>query len=186
MKKRGRLQRWLIVLAAMLAIWLIWQIFVPALPMPLDASRVTVHQLSPAMRHARSDELSAAMARVGAQSSATMPFASTLPVYPLIQNRWDAVESKVILDAELRDEIESALDSQFTYGLFPAMCFEPGFAFTFGQGDDRVDVVVCVSCSQAYFYRGKEKKGTILSIYGGKRLQKLAERAIGHPIPPGM
>jgi hypothetical protein len=58
------------------------------------------------------------------------------------------------LSDSVAEPIRTLLATVETYGDrgMAARCFFPGFAFTFGQDQDAVDVLVCLECRWVYFY----------------------------------
>ena len=49
-------------------------------------------------------------------------------------------------------------------------CFIPGVGFTIGSGAETVEILVCLECYWAYFFRDETKMVEALSEVGHRRL----------------
>jgi hypothetical protein len=56
-------------------------------------------------------------------------------------------------------------------------------AISFGDGANRVDVLICLLCDRAQFYTGDKVQGRCLSDEGHKRLSIMYQRIFGEPVP---
>jgi hypothetical protein len=93
---------------------------------------------------------------------------------------WPVLET-LPMSADLAREVREVLYSHSTYMAVDSTCFEPGMAVSFGTGADQVDVVICVRCDRAVFYRAGQSEGRRLTIEGGKRLVSIYERLFKRP-----
>jgi hypothetical protein len=59
------------------------------------------------------------------------------------------------VQARIRAAISEGRNYSRTGG---AACFDPGMAFRIGQGDQAVDVLICLHCRNVYFYRAKDRE----------------------------
>ena len=73
---------------------------------------------------------------------------------------WPILEAKPVAGGPLSERIRSVLTSPRSFGGAPAECFDPGMGFRFEEDGSAVVVLICLSCSQAYFYRGGEQVRT--------------------------
>jgi hypothetical protein len=99
---------------------------------------------------------------------------NTLRGYSILQER-------PIDDAQLHRDIASVIGNRFTYGGNGAMCFEPGIAVRFGQGDQAVEALICLDCGHVYFFKGGGHAALSLSEIGKSRIKSLYARMFpGH------
>jgi len=84
------------------------------------------------------------------------------------------------LTSELAREVVSVLTDPVNYGDRGrgAMCFFPGFGFTFGEGQNSVVALVCLECSWVMFYSGQGLQSIVPSPAGEARLRALYERVV--------
>lgn len=78
-------------------------------------------------------------------------------------------------DDVLRELVQS-LESRSTYTDNAYKCFDPGMGFTFGNGPERVEVLICLACRRADFCRGNKWVNTCLSGKGIARLDAVYRR----------
>jgi hypothetical protein len=105
--------------------------------------------------------------------------ASDLPEPPKDAPQLDGfpiIGKPVAIPADLARELREVLKSRSTYMYVDSMCFEPGMAVSFGSGADRVDVVICLLCDRAVFYRGGVSSGRRLTDEGKQRLKSIYDR----------
>ena len=55
-------------------------------------------------------------------------------------------------EADVAKELADAVVSRANFGGSPAACFWPGFGIAVGEGDKRLDAVICLQCSHLYRY----------------------------------
>ena len=80
---------------------------------------------------------------------------------------WPILEAKPVAVGPLSERIRSVLTSPRSFGGDPAECFWPGMGFRFEEDGSAVVVLICLSCSQAYFYReGEQVRTEVLSGKG--------------------
>ena len=68
------------------------------------------------------------------------------------------VQRQPILDAQLRQDVVDMLNSRLMYGRQGFACFEPGIAIRLGEGEDRVDILICLECQHVYFFVAKRAR----------------------------
>ena len=90
-----------------------------------------------------------------------------------IVRRWTAADTDVAAVRDLLVNIK-------TYGSFGhgAMCYYPGFAFTFGQGAAVVDVLVCLQCHWVVFHLGEKSVQVAPTAVGLTHLEKIYQTLI--------
>ena len=89
---------------------------------------------------------------------------------------WPVIGEPVRVTPEVAAEIRQILNSRSTYDVGQPACFEPGMAISFGDGGGRVDVVICLLCHRAVFYRGDSQVARKISDEGNKRLTSIYRR----------
>jgi hypothetical protein len=52
-------------------------------------------------------------------------------------------------------------------------CFIPGVGFTVGGGAERIEILVCLQCYWAYFFRGETRMAEALSEAGHRQLAEI-------------
>jgi hypothetical protein len=82
----------------------------------------------------------------------------------------------VIVPPDIAGQIRQILNSRSTYDVVQSDCFEPGLAISFGDGDSRVDVVICLLCNRAVFYARGSEVSRKISDEGNKRLTVIYRR----------
>jgi hypothetical protein len=77
-------------------------------------------------------------------------------------------------------EIIGVLASHSSYGDrdMGARCFFPGFAFTFGERPQRVEVMVCLECSWVAFYSPQGEQWLVPGSLGEAKLKALYARLV--------
>jgi hypothetical protein len=85
----------------------------------------------------------------------------------------------------LAAELREILNSPSTYTIYDSECFEPGMAASFGDGANRIDVLICLLCNRAVFYSGNSHVGRCISDEGHKRLSSIYERLFGDTAAAG-
>ncbi len=113
-------------------------------------------------------------------------FASTLTPPPDDAPRlrdWPVIGEPAAVAPDVAAELREILGSPSTYTFFDSDCFEPGMAVSFGEGAYRVDVLICLLCDRAVFYRGDRQVGRHISDQGKMRLTAIYQRLFGTPVP---
>jgi hypothetical protein len=96
---------------------------------------------------------------------------------------WQVIGQPVAVPPDVAAEIRQILSSPSTYLASQSDCFLPGMAISFGDGDSRVDVVICLLCNRAVFYRGDSQIPRRISDEGNRRLTSVYQRLFGSPPP---
>ena len=96
-------------------------------------------------------------------------------------HHWKVLGDALPVPSDVAAQVRNILASPSTYTMHDSQCFEPGMAFSFGEGSNRVDVLICLLCNRAVFYRGAEEVGHCLSDDGNKRLSAIYERLFKMP-----
>jgi hypothetical protein len=96
---------------------------------------------------------------------------------------WPVIGDPVPVPPDVAAELRDILSSSSTYLIQQSDCFEPGMAVSFGQGPNRVDVIICLLCNRAVFYRGDQSVVRKISDLGNKRLMGIYERVFKKPVP---
>jgi hypothetical protein len=109
--------------------------------------------------------------------STTKPSARLLRDFQLEGN-------EVTVTPEVSAEVRQILADTSTYHFSISKCFEPGLALSFGDGPDRVDVLICLLCNRVVFYRGDEEVARHLSDQGNLRLARIYKKLFGIDPPP--
>lgn len=147
----------LIALSFAIAAATIWYFFTNAAPFQLDASQLAAYRINPDNR----------------QRGGGSEF-----------HHWEVLETRPAVPQAARQELIRVLQSHSTYGLEAYKCFDPGMAFSFGGGTNRVDVLICLHCRRARFYRGDGVVYKVLSDSGVERLVKIYHDLFGpDPVP---
>jgi len=94
---------------------------------------------------------------------------------------WPVIGDAVMVAPDVAAELREILSSPSTYTFQDSDCFEPGMAVSFGDGTNRVDVLICLLCNKAIFYRGERRVGRHISEQGNKRLRSIYQRIFGAP-----
>lgn len=97
---------------------------------------------------------------------------------------WPVTGDPVPLSRDMARELREILNSHSTY-VTPDLsdCFEPGMAVSFGDGPERVDVVICLTCEQVEFFCNGARGWRRLSPAGAQRLKAIYQRMFP-PRPP--
>jgi hypothetical protein len=90
-----------------------------------------------------------------------------------IVRRWAAHARDVVATRELLMSIK-------TYGDrgMGARCYFPGFAFTFGEGTEAVDALVCLECRWVVFHFGGQSVSVVPTDDGLARLRNIYQAVI--------
>jgi len=96
---------------------------------------------------------------------------------------WPVIGDPVAAVPELAADLRDILSSPSTYTIQDSQCFEPGMAVSFGDGANRVDVLICLLCNRAVFYSGDDQVGRCISEEGNKRLTSIYRRLFNIPPP---
>ncbi len=91
---------------------------------------------------------------------------NTLHGYAIVQKR-------EITDPRLQQAVVNMLTSRLVYGLEGDLCFEPGIAIPFGDGRDRIDALICLTCRHIYFFHAGEVAYTNINSTGAARIKEL-------------
>ena len=84
------------------------------------------------------------------------------------------------LSAEDSAQIVAILSTAESYGDqdMGARCFFPGFAFSFGTGEQLVHVQVCLECSWVVFHSNASSQSFVPSAKGETQLRAVYERLV--------
>jgi hypothetical protein len=82
---------------------------------------------------------------------------------------------------QLRTALIRILESSKTYTDpgHGGACFEPRLGFSFGEGESRVEILICLECHWVYFYKGDSVRYKALSPRGVSELTPIAEALFG-------
>jgi hypothetical protein len=95
---------------------------------------------------------------------------------------WPVLERRRVTEAALAKELAAAVTSRSNFGGSPAACFWPGLGVAVGEGEERLDAVICLQCNQLYRYApGESEERLVLSDQGAKKLTSLYQRAFPQP-----
>jgi hypothetical protein len=92
---------------------------------------------------------------------------------------WKIDKTVEPLPDDVRLSLLSVLQSRWSYSLEDIRCFEPGMAFSFGQGRQRVEVLICLHCRKAYFAKGDQVAHTNLNESATRKLREIYGRLFG-------
>jgi hypothetical protein len=86
-------------------------------------------------------------------------------------------KSSLLTEAEIT-EVSEVLTNQANYGDrgMGSRCFFPGFAFTFGEGAARVEVLICLECSWVAFFTSHTEQWLVPNDLGSSQLLALYSR----------
>jgi hypothetical protein len=82
------------------------------------------------------------------------------------------LESKPLTD-EQSTRLRAILAGKASFGGEGMRCFTPGVGFTIGSGAEAVEVLVCLRCYWAYFFRGEKRMMEALSKAGHRQLAEI-------------
>jgi hypothetical protein len=91
---------------------------------------------------------------------------------------------EVIVAPDVSREVRQILAAPSTYRYSISDCFEPGMALSFGNGPNRVDVVICLLCNRVIFYQADQQVVRHLSDQGNRRLAEIYKKLFGTEPPP--
>jgi len=118
-------------------------------------------------------------------------FDCSLPSEPIRAYRLDGVydfkgessksgqlrSARILEDKQLTLTQDARVRSVFTevasFGGEGARCFIPGLGFTIGEGAEKVEILVCLKCYWAYFFRGDTQTVEALSDLGYRQLYEI-------------
>src|SRR5581483_9967230 len=86
------------------------------------------------------------------------------------------VDQKKSLAPDVANKLRKILADPSTYDITMPHCFEPGMAFRFGNGDNAVDVVICLNCNKIEFHRGQIVKSKPISDRGNDELRQIYQK----------
>ncbi len=109
--------------------------------------------------------------------STTKPSARLLRDFQLEGN-------EIIVPPEVSTEVRQILADPSTYHFSISKCFEPGLALSFGDGPDRVDVLICLLCNRVVFCRGAGAVARHLSNQGNLQLARTYKKLFAIDLPP--
>jgi hypothetical protein len=95
------------------------------------------------------------------------------------------VQRQAITDRQLEQDVLDVLNSRLIYGSENILCFEPGIAFRFGQGQGEIDALICLTCRKVYFFRGDQVAYRELNSIGIARIRSLYVRLFPGHSPDG-
>ncbi len=90
------------------------------------------------------------------------------------------IESTAPLNEADAAEVIEVLTDANTYGDrgMGARCFFPGFAFSFGEAQGKIDVLVCLECSWVVFYSPQGEQWLVPNQSGEATLRAIYERLV--------
>lgn len=115
-------------------------------------------------------------------------FDKMLPPGPIVAHRLDGhydfrgsdsqvgeLRSAGILDSrpltnEQSARLRTTLTKTASFGGEGMRCFIPGVGFTVGSGAETLEILVCLQCYWAYFFRGESRTVEVLSKVGHRQL----------------
>jgi hypothetical protein len=77
------------------------------------------------------------------------------------------------LTEEQSARLRAILTATASFGGMGMRCFIPGIGFTVGSGMDAVEILVCLQCYWAYFFRGETRMVEALSETGHRQLAEI-------------
>lgn len=80
--------------------------------------------------------------------------------------RSSAILETIPLTEAQDSRIREILNDPATFGGEVIRCFIPGLGFTIGTGPETVEVLICLKCAWAYFFRGETRQVENLSDAG--------------------
>jgi hypothetical protein len=95
------------------------------------------------------------------------------------------VQEQAITDAQLEQDVIGGLSSRLIYGSDNIRCFEPAIAVRFGEGDNAIDALICLSCRHVYFYHGGQIAYRRLNSLGVDRIEQVFARLFPGHSPVG-
>jgi len=98
---------------------------------------------------------------------------------------WRVFADPIAVPPDVAAELRNILSTPSSFTFSDSQCFEPGMAFSFGQGADHVDVLICLLCNRAVFFRGDAQVGRCISEEGNKRLTAVYQ-TLFHKPPPSL
>jgi hypothetical protein len=90
---------------------------------------------------------------------------------------------EVVVAPALSPEVRRILEAPSTYSYSSSECFEPGMALSFGNGPDRVDVLICLLCNRVVFYQADHQVVRHLSEEGNRRLTQIYKKLFANEAP---
>ena len=96
---------------------------------------------------------------------------------------YPVIGDPVIVPPDAAAQVRQILSSPSTFDFRDSSCFEPGMAISFGEDQDRVDVIICLLCDRMVFYRGNSQVGRTISGEGHNRLTSIYQRLFPSPPP---
>lgn len=90
------------------------------------------------------------------------------------------IENSAPLPQAIISQVIQVLTTEAHYGDrgMGARCFFPGFAFLFGDGAERVEVLVCLECSWVVFHSRAGEQWLVPNQLGESKLKALYERLV--------
>ena len=87
---------------------------------------------------------------------------------------WKVIATKEIRSKGLSDSIRNILTQSATYGNEHFKCFLPGMAFSLVEGDNSIEILICLKCRNAHYYKdGSSHSFCQLSAVGVDQLARL-------------
>lgn len=77
------------------------------------------------------------------------------------------------LTEEQAARVRSIFTTETSFGDKGTRCFFPGLGFTIGTGPETVEILICLQCMWAYFFRGEETMREPLSASGHEKLAEI-------------
>ncbi len=93
-----------------------------------------------------------------------------------IVNGWPVLAVRDDVPSGVISEIAAILNDPSSYGDRHASCFNPRLAFTWGTGDDQIQVVVCAECHKVSFKCGARTVTKGLSDSAAHRFNLIREK----------
>ncbi len=103
---------------------------------------------------------------------ATMAHQLNGDVSPLGDLRGYRISSNLPLSEEQARRIRTILTTPESFGGDGARCFAPGLGFSMGSDAERLEILVCLSCYWALFFRGDTEMTEALSEAGHHQLKE--------------
>ncbi|MCK6474757.1 MAG: hypothetical protein L6R28_23810 [Planctomycetes bacterium] len=98
--------------------------------------------------------------------------------------RWKILVARDVLEGMTVEEVRTALTSAASYKDMGAKCFDPGMGFRLKKDGQRLDIVICLECSWAYFFLDDQRLHLALSEKGKEKVKALYEKLFPAEDPP--
>lgn len=99
--------------------------------------------------------------------------------------RWPIIDKRRINDRTLAADWSGAVHAANNFGGSGKDCFWPGMAVTLGEGDQRIDAIICLECDRLYLYaEGADAEHKALSERGHEEFSRLFASAFPDQAKP--